>query len=92
MAFPARPGPAPVVGLERHARRRRRVHDPRGRSQHAARQVLNGYTGIVIADGYGAYDALARAGPGFILAHCWAHVRRKFVEAERMILRRAGRS
>jgi len=52
------------------------------RSQHAARQVLNGYTGIVMADGYGAYDALARAGPGVILAHCWAHVRRKFVEAE----------
>jgi transposase len=52
------------------------------RSQQAARQVLNGYAGIVIADGYGAYDALARAGPGFTLAHCWAHVRRKFVEAE----------
>jgi transposase len=52
------------------------------RSQTAARQVLNGYTGIVIADGYGAYDALARAGPSFTLAHCWAHVRRKFVEAE----------
>ena len=52
------------------------------RSQEAARQVLTGYRGIVIADGYGAYEALARAGPGFTLAHCWAHVRRKFVEAE----------
>jgi transposase len=52
------------------------------RSQQAAREVLNGYAGIVIADGYGAYDALARAGPGVTLAHCWAHVRRKFVEAE----------
>jgi transposase len=52
------------------------------RSQNAARQVLGGYHGIVVADGYGAYDALARAGPGFTLAHCWAHVRRKFVEAE----------
>ena len=52
------------------------------RSQEAARQVLNGYGGIVIADGYGAYEALARAGPRFTLAHCWAHVRRKFVEAE----------
>jgi len=52
------------------------------RSQEAARQVLTGYHGIVVADGYGAYDALARAGPGFTLAHCWAHVRRKFVEAE----------
>jgi len=52
------------------------------RSQEAGRQVLNGYGGIVLADGYGAYDALARAGPRFTLAHCWAHVRRKFVEAE----------
>jgi len=52
------------------------------RSQDAARRVLDGYHGIVMADGYGAYDALARAGPGFTLAHCWAHVRRKFVEAE----------
>ena len=54
------------------------------RSQHAAREVLSGYTGIVMADGYGAYAALARAGPGpgITLAHCWAHVRRKFIEAE----------
>jgi len=43
------------------------------RSQEAGRQVLNGYGGIVLADGYGAYGALARAGPGFTLAHCWAH-------------------
>jgi len=52
------------------------------RSQDAGRRVLDGFHGIVLADGYGAYDALARAGPGFTLAHCWAHVRRKFVEAE----------
>jgi transposase len=37
-----------------------------------------------MADGYGAYDALVRAGPGpgIKLAHCSAHVRRKFIEAE----------
>jgi transposase len=52
------------------------------RSQEAARQVLNGYAGVVLADGYGVYEALARAGPAITLAHCWAHVRRKFVEAE----------
>lgn len=51
------------------------------RSADAARQVLDHYGGIVMADGYGAYDALARGGPTCILAHCWAHVRRKFVEA-----------
>jgi len=52
------------------------------RSQEAARQVLDGYRGIVLADGYSAYEALSRAGPSFSLAHCWAHVRRKFIEAE----------
>src|SRR5712691_6423099 len=52
------------------------------RSQEAARQVLDGYRSIVLADGYSAYEALSRAGPSFSLAHCWAHVRRKFIEAE----------
>jgi transposase len=52
------------------------------RSKEAASEVLRSYRGIVIADGYGAYEALARAGPSFRLAHCWAHVRRKFVEIE----------
>lgn len=52
------------------------------RSKAAARQVLGSYCGIVMADGYTAYDALARDHLGFVLAHCWAHVRRKFVEAE----------
>jgi transposase len=52
------------------------------RSQEAASEVLPNYHGVVMADGYGAYEALARAGPGFALAHCWAHVRRKFLEIE----------
>ncbi|MCB1037559.1 MAG: IS66 family transposase, partial [Acidobacteria bacterium] len=61
------------------------------RSQKAARAVLSGYSGVVMCDGYTAYKTLAkaeaqadtRAGPKMRLAHCWAHVRRKFVEAER---------
>ncbi len=52
------------------------------RSQAAAQSLLSEYRGIVVADGYGAYQALARAGPGLTLAHCWAHARRKFVEIE----------
>jgi transposase len=52
------------------------------RSKGAAQQLLAGYQGTVVADGYCAYEALARAGPGFTLAHCWSHVRRKFVEIE----------
>jgi len=52
------------------------------RSQEAAREVLGQYRGIVMADAYGVYAALSRAAPGFTLAHCWAHVRRKFAEIE----------
>jgi len=54
------------------------------RSTDAARAVLHGYTGVVLCDGYKAYDVLAREreGSDLTLAHCWAHVRRKFAEAE----------
>ena len=52
------------------------------RSAKAAHSVLQGFHGVVLTDGYGAYQSLARGRPGFTLAHCWAHVRRKFVEAE----------
>lgn len=59
------------------------------RSAKAARKILSGYTGTVMCDGYKAYQTLAnegaktdRAGPRMELAHCWAHARRKFVEAE----------
>lgn len=53
------------------------------RSAEAAGHLLNGYRGIVMADGYSAYAALARGQPrSFRLVHCWAHVRRKFVEIE----------
>jgi len=52
------------------------------RSADAAREVLGGYVGTVMADGYGAYESLSRGSPSFRLAHCWAHVRRKFREAE----------
>ena len=57
-----------------------RIFDNRAKG--SAQQLLAGYRGTVVADGYGAYEALARAGPGFTLAHCWAHARRKFVEIE----------
>jgi transposase len=58
------------------------------RSTQAARDLLGDYQGTVMCDGYSAYSALAkgpvqaRDGPRIQLAHCWSHVRRKFVEAE----------
>jgi len=51
------------------------------RSQKAAKKVLSGFEGIAMTDGYTAYQSLARSSPKLQLAHCWAHVRRKFLEA-----------
>lgn len=50
------------------------------RSAEAAKAVLAGYEGTVLCDGYAAYDSLRKQGGKFRLAHCWAHVRRKFYE------------
>jgi len=65
------------------------VYQLRGsRSTATAAEILGDYTGIVMCDGYAVYQALAAAGAGGLadppitLVHCWAHVRRAFVEAE----------
>jgi hypothetical protein len=54
------------------------------RSTDAERTVLGDYAGIALCDGYKAHDVLAREGEGsdLTLTHCWAHVRRKFVQGE----------
>lgn len=57
------------------------IRDSRGAD--AAKEVLGNYKGIVMADGYKAYSALAKkmATP-FTLVFCWSHCRRKYREAE----------
>ena len=50
------------------------------RSAEAASKLLGEYAGIVMCDGYSAYTSLAKSRPRFRLAHCWSHVRRKFIE------------
>jgi transposase len=52
------------------------------RSAEAARALLGDYTGIVMCDGYTAYEALRRRGASYELAHCWAHARRALLKAE----------
>jgi transposase len=49
-----------------------------GKSSDEGRQVLADYHGIVVVDGFAVYEVLARDGPGFTLAHCWAHTKRKY--------------
>jgi transposase len=50
------------------------------RAFEGAEALLAGYRGIVMCDGYSAYSALAAKRPDLRLAHCWAHVRRKYWE------------
>lgn len=52
------------------------------RSAAAAADVLGGFSGTLLCDGYSAYESLKKRGGRFEMAHCWAHVRRKFIEAE----------
>jgi transposase len=51
-----------------------------GKSADEGRQVLNGYRGTVVADGFAVYEVLARDGPAFTLTHCWSHAKRKYEE------------
>jgi transposase len=51
-----------------------------GKSADEGREVLTDYQGIAVVDGFAVYEVLARDGPGFTLAHCWAHTKRKYDE------------
>jgi transposase len=50
----------------------------------AAADVLGDFSGTLLCDGYSAYESLRKRGGRFEIAHCWAHVRRKFIEAQEM--------
>lgn len=52
------------------------------RSAETAKSVLEEFSGVALTDGYAAYEAVRKQCGKFVLAHCWAHVRRKFVEVE----------
>jgi hypothetical protein len=49
-----------------------------GKSTDDGRQVLGGYRATVVVDGFAVYEVLARDGLGLVLAHCWAHTKRKY--------------
>lgn len=57
-----------------------RIADTRG--QRAAAELIGGFEGYLVADGYKVYERLARDGPNLTLAACWAHARRKYVEVD----------
>jgi transposase len=59
-----------------------RIYDFKLDRRHSnAEEILKGYDGILHSDKYGAYESLASK-KQFIWCPCWAHIRRKFFEAE----------
>ena len=55
-------------------------YDMGSRSGDTARRLIGGYRGAVQTDGYEVYASFENT-PGKMMIGCWAHVRRKFVEA-----------
>lgn len=55
-------------------------YDKGSRSGDTARRLIGGYRGAVQTDGYEVYESFENA-PGKRMLGCWAHARRKFVEA-----------
>lgn len=53
-----------------------------GRGREGPKQFLQHFEGILQTDGYAAYDHVG--GARVVHAACWAHARRKFVEAVRL--------
>jgi len=56
-------------------------HYADGRQHAVAKALLDGVTGIVVSDAYGAYDQPCGDDKGIVHVGCWAHARRKFHEA-----------
>jgi hypothetical protein len=50
-----------------------------GRGRDGPAKFLKGWNGILQTDGYQVYEQVG--GPGLIHVGCWAHARRKFVDA-----------
>lgn len=51
------------------------------RSRDGPAKFLKGYRGTLLADAYGGYDGVV-VGNDMVRAGCWAHARRKFVDAQ----------
>jgi transposase len=52
------------------------------RGREGPKQFLKQYTEVLLADAYGGYNGVV-AGNAITRAGCWAHARRKFVDAEK---------
>jgi len=52
-----------------------------GRGKEFAKQLLGDFKGYLQRDGYGVYGSLAQDNPDLVSVGCWAHGRRKLVDA-----------
>ncbi len=52
------------------------------RAHRMVREVLGEYCGVLLSDGYKAYENYAAEINGLVHAQCWSHARRYFVKAE----------
>lgn len=54
------------------------------RSAEGAASILGPFAGTLMVDGLTSYPAAAKGegGPRFVVANCWVHARRKFIESE----------
>jgi transposase len=51
-----------------------------GRGAEHAVKLLKDFSGVLQTDGYQVYQSLANTRNDVVLAHCWAHARRKFFD------------
>lgn len=64
-------------------------YDNGSRSGETCRKLIGSYKGAVQTDGYEVYEAYENM-PGKRMLGCWAHVRRKFFEAQEVDKKHAG--
>jgi transposase len=46
------------------------------------KEILGGYSGVLLSDGYVAYEKHVEKTNGIVHAQCWSHTRRQFLKAE----------
>ncbi len=75
---------APPDDNNRHGKDITLYHYSRSRSSEVAAELLKDYHGALMSDAYAGYNRVARA-QQLTHAQCWAHARRKFVDAEKSL-------
>lgn len=53
------------------------------RSADAAERLLGDFKGKLVVDGYVSYESILKRRAGIVLAFCWSHSRRKYLDAEK---------